>query len=83
LGTIEKGPFYATKIYPGDIGRKGGLVTDERARVLNKQGQLIKGLYEAGNTTASVFGSRYPGSGGALGPGMTFGYVAATDMARQ
>ncbi|KAI8663975.1 FAD-binding-2 domain-containing protein [Fusarium keratoplasticum] len=83
LGTIEKGPFYAVKIYPGDIGTKGGLVTDERARVLNKQGQLIKGLYATGNTTASVFGSRYPGSGGTLGPGMTFGYVAATDMARQ
>lgn len=83
LGTIEKGPFYAVKIYPGDIGTKGGLVTDERARVLNKQGQLIKGLYAAGNTTASVFGSRYPGSGGTIGPGMTFGYVAATDMAGQ
>ncbi|RSL77902.1 hypothetical protein CEP51_008655 [Fusarium floridanum] len=36
LGTIERGPFYAVKIYPGDIGTKGGLVTDERARVLNR-----------------------------------------------
>ncbi|RTE78488.1 hypothetical protein BHE90_007029 [Fusarium euwallaceae] len=82
LGTIERGPFYAVKIYPGDIGTKGGLVTDERARVLNKHGQPIKGLYATGNTTASVFGNRYPGSGGTLGPGMTFGYIAATDMAQ-
>ncbi|KAH6999317.1 3-oxosteroid 1-dehydrogenase [Ilyonectria destructans] len=81
LGTIEQGPFYAIKMYPGDIGTKGGLVTDERARVLNKQGQPIKGLYATGNTTASVFGARYPGSGGTLGPGMTFGYVAALDIA--
>ena len=28
------GPFYAVKIVPGDIGTKGGLRTDERARVL-------------------------------------------------
>ncbi|KAH6977593.1 FAD binding domain-containing protein [Ilyonectria sp. MPI-CAGE-AT-0026] len=81
LGTIEQGPFYAIKMYPGDIGTKGGLVTDERARVLNKQGQPIKGLYATGNTTASVFGARYPGSGGTIGPGMTFGYVAALDIA--
>ncbi|KAM0277126.1 hypothetical protein ACHAQH_006071 [Verticillium albo-atrum] len=83
LGTIAKAPFYALKIYPGDIGTKGGLVTDERARVLTKEGKPIKGLYAAGNTTASVFGSRYPGSGGTIGPAMTFGFIAAEDMAKE
>ena len=34
LGTIEKPPFYAVRLYPGDVGTAGGLVTDERARVL-------------------------------------------------
>ena len=36
LAPIEKGPFYAMKLHPGDIGTKGGLVTDRdlRTRVL-------------------------------------------------
>ncbi|EWZ28346.1 hypothetical protein FOZG_17986 [Fusarium oxysporum Fo47] len=80
LGTIAKPPYYAVKIYPGDIGTKGGLLTDEYGRVVNKEGNFIKGLYAAGNTTASVFGSKYPGPGGTLGPAMTFGYIAAEQM---
>ena len=34
LHAIDQAPFYAVKIVPGDLGTKGGLVTDERARVL-------------------------------------------------
>jgi 3-oxosteroid 1-dehydrogenase len=82
LGSIAKAPFYAVKVFPGDIGTKGGLVTDENARVMTKEGKPIKGLYAAGNTTASVFGSRYPGAGGTIGPAMTFAFVAAEDIAR-
>ncbi len=42
-------PFYAVKIVPGDLGTKGGLVTDEQARVLRPDGSVIEGLYAAGN----------------------------------
>ena len=38
LHSIDQGPFYAVKIVPGDLGTKGGLVTDERARVLRPDG---------------------------------------------
>ena len=31
LGPLEKGPFTAVKIVPGDLGTKGGLLTDEHA----------------------------------------------------
>ena len=48
LHAIDKGPFYAVKIVPGDLGTKGGLVTDERARVLRPDGSVIPGLYAAG-----------------------------------
>ncbi|KAH7375990.1 FAD binding domain-containing protein [Plectosphaerella cucumerina] len=82
LGSIAKAPFYAVKVFPGDIGTKGGLVTDENARVMTKEGKPIKGLYAAGNTSASVFGSRYPGAGGTIGPAMTFAFVAAEVIAR-
>lgn len=77
LGTIEKGPFVAHKIYPGDLGTKGGLVTDEWARVLRKDGSVIQGLYAAGNNTASVMGHTYPGPGSTIGPAGVFGYLGA------
>lgn len=77
LGTIEKGPFRALKIYPGDLNTKGGLVTDEWARVLRKDGTVIEALYAAGNNTASVMGHTYPGPGSTIGPAGVFGYLGA------
>jgi 3-oxosteroid 1-dehydrogenase len=77
LGTIEKGPFYAVKIWPLDVGTSGGLVTDEYARVLREDGSPIPGLYAAGNITAPVVGHSYPGAGASIGGGVTFGFVAA------
>jgi 3-oxosteroid 1-dehydrogenase len=77
LGPIDKPPFYAVKMYPGDLGTKGGLVTDEYARVLNKNGSVIQGLFATGYTSASVMGNAYAGPGGTIGPSMTFGYIAA------
>lgn len=82
LGTIEKGPFIAIKIYPGDLGTKGGLVTDEWARVLRKDGTIIEGLYAAGNNTASVMGHTYPGPGSTIGPASVFGYLGALHAAQ-
>ena len=43
LHSIDQGPFYAVKIVPGDLGTKGGLVTDERARVLRPDGTVDRG----------------------------------------
>jgi 3-oxosteroid 1-dehydrogenase len=80
LRALDKGPFYAFPVYPGDIGTNGGLVIDENARVLGKDGHPIPGLYAAGNTTASVMGYSYPAAGATLGPAMTFGYLAARHM---
>ncbi len=81
LGPIEQGPFYAVKIVPGEIGTFAGLATDEHARVLDKAGAPVPGLYAAGNDQASVFGGVYPGPGSTLGPALTFGYVAARHIA--
>ena len=77
LGKIEKGPFYAVKIWPLDVGTSGGLVTDEYARVLKEDGSIIPGLYASGNITAPVVGGTYPGAGASIGGGIAFGYVAA------
>ena len=83
LAPIKEGPFYAMEVYPGDIGTKGGLLTNASAQVLNKEGEVIEGLYAIGNTAASVTGRYYPGAGATLGPAMTFGFVAAEHIARE
>ncbi|MET0544759.1 MAG: FAD-binding protein, partial [Caulobacterales bacterium] len=60
LGAIERPPFYAVRIVPGDVGTWGGLVTDEFSRVLKEDGRPIDGLYAAGAATANVCGRSYP-----------------------
>lgn len=81
VGPIENGPFYAIRIVVGDLGSFNGHRTDARARVLDKSGHAIPGLYAVGNDAASLFGGNYPAGGITLGPAMTFGYVAAHDLA--
>jgi 3-oxosteroid 1-dehydrogenase len=79
LGPIDTPPFYGMRIYPGELGTKGGLVVDARARVLKESGEAIPGLYATGNCSSSVMGHTYPGPGSTIGPATTFGYVAARD----
>jgi 3-oxosteroid 1-dehydrogenase len=81
LAPIERGPFYAVTIVPGDLGTKGGLLTDEHAQVLREDGSVIPGLYAAGNVSSSVMGNTYPGPGGTIGPAIVFGYLAAEAVA--
>jgi 3-oxosteroid 1-dehydrogenase len=80
LAPLDKPPFYAIRIVPGDLGTKGGLRTDTRGRVLREDGTHIPGLYAAGNAAAPVMGRTYAGPGATLGPAMTFGYLAALDL---
>jgi 3-oxosteroid 1-dehydrogenase len=81
LAPLARPPFYAVKIVPGDLGTKGGLRTDERARVLREDGTVIEGLFAAGNASEAVMGRSYAGAGATIGPAMTFGYIAALTMA--
>ncbi len=76
IAAIDKAPYYAIPIYPGDIGTKGGLATNCEAQVLDEDNQVIEGLYAIGNCSASVMGSKYLGAGATLGPAMIFGYRA-------
>ncbi|GAC14003.1 FAD-binding protein [Aliiglaciecola lipolytica] len=80
LAPITKGPYYAMMINPGDIGTKGGLLTNDSAQVVKPSGEPIEGLYAIGNASSSVMGTSYPGAGSTIGPAMTFGYVAANHI---
>ena len=81
MGPIDQAPYYAVKIDLGDLGTKGGLKTDARARVIAKDGRVIDNLYAVGNCAGSPFGNCYPGAGGTLGPATVFAYIAANDVA--
>jgi len=80
LGTIQTAPFYAVRLYPGDIGAATGFATDGLARVLDAAGRPIEGLYAVGNDMHSVMGGVYPGPGITIGPGLVFAYVAANGV---
>ena len=80
VGPIERGPFYAVKIVPGDLGTFMGLKTDSAGRVLGRDGP-IDGLYAVGNDAASVCAGHYPGPGSTIGPAITFAYLAAGALA--
>ncbi|MBI2710139.1 MAG: FAD-binding protein [Actinobacteria bacterium] len=83
LAPVGEPPFYSFRLVPGDLGTKGGLVCDERSRVLREDGTPIPGLYATGNTSASVMGHDYAGAGATIGPAIAFGYVAAREIARR
>lgn len=83
MGTISKAPFYGAKLVPGDLGTKGGVLTDDHARALKDDGSIIEGLYAVGNSSAAVMGKEYVGAGSTLGPALAFAYVAADHVARE
>lgn len=81
VAPIVKPPFYAVKVFMGDLGTFGGIKTTTTGQVLNKQNEVINGLYAVGNDRMSLMGGGYPGAGITLGPIMTFGYVTANSIA--
>ncbi|MGA8256680.1 MAG: FAD-binding protein, partial [Nocardioides sp.] len=80
LTAVDQAPYYAARFVLSDLGTKGGLVTDPCGRVLRPDGSTIDGLYAASNSTASMFGSVYPGPGAPLGSAMVFASLAVRDM---
>ena len=58
-----------------------GLKTNGHGQVLGRDDQPIGGLYAVGTDMASVMGGFYPSGGIALGPAMTFGYIAGRHAA--
>ncbi|WP_167133193.1 FAD-dependent oxidoreductase [Paramicrobacterium chengjingii] len=75
LGRIDEAPYYATRIYSGSIGSKGGITTDTSGHVLGFDG-VVSGLFAVGNAAAFWTGDGYPGPGATLAVGMVMGLQA-------
>ena len=77
LGALTEAPFYAVRLYPGDIGASTGLETNANAQVLGSAGTPIAGLYAVGNDMHSIMGGVYTAPGITIGPGLVFAQIAA------
>jgi succinate dehydrogenase/fumarate reductase flavoprotein subunit len=82
LGPIDQPPYYAVEVRSGTLGTSGGPRTDLHGRVLDTRGNVIAGLFAAGNVAAAPTGMVYGGAGGTLGPIITFACRAGAAAGR-
>lgn len=78
--TIAEGPFSAYPIIAANVFTFGGLRIDTEARVVNRSGAPIPGLYAAGEITGMYY-SNYTGSTSVL-RGAVFGRIAGANAAK-
>ncbi|MBK8447578.1 MAG: FAD-dependent oxidoreductase [Micropruina sp.] len=83
LGAVNKAPFWAVRLYPGDSGTKGGLVIDERSRVLRADGTAVPGLWACSASAESVFGPAQPAQGAGLAAALVEAYRGVLDLSGQ
>jgi len=79
LVPLRTPPYYTAELWPMVGNTQGGPVHDARNRILNPFGEVIEGLYEAGEL-GSVFGHLYL-AGGNLAECFVGGRIAATEAA--
>lgn len=72
---VEKAPFYATPRKPSVHHTMGGLKIDTKARVIGKDGEVIQGLYAAGEVAGGIHAGNRLG-GNALIDIFTYGRIA-------
>ena len=72
---LDKGPFYAILVTPAVHHTMGGIKIDPLTQVYNTKGQVIPGLFAAGEVTGGVHGGNRLG-GNAQADIVTFGRIA-------
>ena len=77
---LDTAPFYAVKVTAGIHHTMGGLKIDPETHVLNADGQIIPGLFAAGEVTGGVHGANRLG-GNAVADIIVFGRIAGEQAA--
>lgn len=77
---ISVGPFYAIKIAPGVHHTMGGVEINTKAEVISTEGNVIPGLYAAGEVTGGIHGGNRIG-GNAVTDFVVFGRIAGQSAA--
>lgn len=78
---LDTAPFYAIKLSPGVHHTMGGIKINSNAEVINTAGEVIKGLYAAGEVTGGIHGGNRLG-GNAVADIITFGRIAGEQAAK-
>lgn len=82
LRPLEYPLYYGAEVRPATLCFTAvGMRIDREARVLNDVGDVIPGLFAAGECTGGIIGDRYVGSGNSLSNGATFGRIAGRAVA--
>lgn len=79
---LETGPFYALSVKPSIHHTMGGVKIDTKTHVINTSGDIIKGLYAAGEVTGGVHGGNRIG-GNAVADIIVFGRIAGQTAAAE
>ena len=80
---IRTGPFYAARMRSAIVCfTSTGLRVDEEARVHDKHGRSIPGLYAAGESSGGVLGDRIFGGGSSMCNVLVYGRIAGRNAAR-
>ncbi|MEU7818197.1 FAD-dependent oxidoreductase [Pseudonocardia sp. NPDC049154] len=82
LGPVDTAPYYALKVEASALGTVGGPRTDAHGRALDTDGNVIAGLYAAGNAGGAPTKGFYGGAGGTISLGLVFGHLAGLEAAR-
>jgi len=78
---IDTPPFYACPRVPTVHHTMGGIEINTKAQVLDKEGNIIQGLYAAGEVTGGIHGSNRLG-GNAVPDTVVFGKIAGESAAK-
>ena len=81
INPLDKAPFYAIKVTPGIHHTMGGLRIDGRTRVLKGNGEVIPGLFAAGEVTGGVHGGNRLG-GTAVSDFVVYGRIAGQEASK-
>jgi tricarballylate dehydrogenase len=79
--TLDKPPYEAYAVTCGLTFTFGGLKIDNDARVIDTEGEPIRGLYAAGELVGGLFYFNYPGGTGLMS-GSVFGKIAGTSAGK-
>lgn len=77
---IENPPYYLLKAAPGVHHTMGGIKINTNSEVINKEGNIIPGLYAAGEVTGGIHGANRLGSN-AITDIIVFGRIAGQNAA--
>lgn len=79
--TVDKAPFFAVPLTTTIHHTMGGIKINEKTQVLDRNGNVIPGLYAAGEVTGGIHGSNRLGRN-ALTDLLVFGHIAGKEVTK-